>query len=221
MHWYKTAKQEHISVPYYRITTDVHFGSQLTSDKRLDPGTYWTPRWDAIILMLRQVFFHYVQFRKTIKADEMKVKVWQLDDAIMEDSPNEGKWPLYEIDAGEKILVKKISEPQLIFDEFLNSDALPNLITETAEILQDYSKGESVVYNGEKVYFNFDSNSKVINIVKRNSDGYSFSTIKTIHSNQELNDFLITSEVPENFDDSGAIAWFVYDMNWHKENELV
>lgn len=101
---------------FYRIYAPPTHGYQIAKDKKEClagmPGicvdTYWTPLWDSILIMLQKVVGNFMSFSrntKKIHPDDWTVRIYQVDDAIMKDVPENWAWASTgEADVNEKVL---------------------------------------------------------------------------------------------------------------------
>ena len=231
MNWYKET-QKRIEQPYYRVVCPVMFGSGFgLKGDRTGPDTYWTPRWDAVLFMLRSIFLTYISNKIERERKDIKwnTKVYKIDDAIMKDAPKEHSWAFtYRTDAGEQVLVKALSTPEIIFESHPSKPEFESVLEESFQHENpiDYSFDQSlkVVHNGEEVYLYPNYERKLVEVAKKNEDGWSFAVIGELRNLKELDNFLKESQFEEEtFDTQGALSWFTNDMDWIEENvnELV
>lgn len=206
-----------INEPYYRLVIPAMYGG--TAKEKLGnenaPGTYWTPRWDAILFMLRTAFIHYGTTIKSWKGFESswQVKIYQLDHAIMDDAPSSHKWAFnYAHDAGEMILVKPLSQIKTILDKPIDSVEVESLINKSFqhEAPVNFERGTKAISpTGQMFYLMPNYKNKTIEVAVK--DGWKFKIINNIKSIKELIDFEKTNKLQ---DEDESISWFIHDMSW-------
>lgn len=109
-------ENDEISQPYYRITNGLIGSGGENGQNKLGPGTYWTPRWDSIIMMMQTTMRYYLQETSIKRSNEFwNTTIYQLDHAIMQNPPEDHKWAHnFTVDAGEKVLVKTLEQPKIV-----------------------------------------------------------------------------------------------------------
>jgi hypothetical protein len=211
-------EEQEIDRPYYRIINGM-YGTSGKYEKnpisKLGPGTYWTPRWDAILMMLRTTLLNYGKM--LIKDDDFwKTSIYQINNAIMDDPPKEHSWAhSFQVDAGEQVLVKALEEPKVLYKDILPGDT--DFLDLVGELV--YHKppidikrvGEEVYLDGKKLYAVVDYDNYKIDLMEPTSNWES----RVVHSIKSLDEFKklkprikwdMTAE-----DDS--ISWFLMDMD--------
>ena len=202
---------------YYRVVCPPLYGANAVGD-RVGPNTYWTPRWDAVIRMLRSIMQHWYITRRKLNTSPWEVKIYQLNNAVWKNSPEEHKWAFkYAPDAGEQVLEKALTPPKLIYQFNVTDPEFLELTKEPVEKMIDYAafaqRANLVIQlNGKEAYIH--PGNGVIEIAVRNPGTWSYSVIKTIRSMTEWSDFIKTIKIPDNFDDEGALSYFFLDYNW-------
>jgi hypothetical protein len=214
-------EKEEISQPYYRIVAIPLYGASNQESERLAPGTYWTPRWDAILLMAQHIFKVYSKDKDI--PGWFDTTIYQLDKAVMDDAPKEHKWAFsYGVDAGEKVLVKALEKPKVVFKGHPKEHKFLELIIPAIGQRPpfDYSyKGTNklIPWKGKEVYLAPNYEEGCIDVVVQK--GWQYQVIKTIHSLDEWKQFTKEADIPDSFYDPGeagdSLDWFMYDMKWH------
>lgn len=223
--WLLKEEQE-ISQPYYRVVNNAIYGGNAKEKLGdvLAPGTYWTPRWNAVQQMLRTTLIQYSS-SKTLPDEYWLTTIYQLNKAIMTDPPKEHKWAFnYSVDAGEQVLVKALDQPQIAADPVTGKplkDIHPqdsvfiSLVSsiKQEEIPVDYiKKGVEATWNGKTVYLLPSYETYSIEVVIPN--GWQYQVIKVIRSLEEFNQFYkqITIKNPDS-EQLDALDWFLYDLD--------
>jgi len=226
MNWYKKS-QKRIEQPYYRVVCPVMYGSGFgLKGDRVGTDTYWTPRWDAILFMLRSIFLAYNSNRTEREArnPDWNTKIYKIEEAIMQDAPKEHGWAFtYRTDAGEQILVKALSTPEVVFEAHPSEPEFESVLEESFQydnpINYAFDESLKVLHNDGEVFLYPNYKTKTIEVAKRNEDGWSFVVVKEIRSLDELDKFLRESQFnKETFDERGALSWFTSDMDWIEED---
>jgi len=145
-------------------------------------------------------------------SENWKTKIYQIDNAIMDDAPPEHRWGFnYQVDAGEQILVEALSEPKLLYEMIPGDDTFLDLMDYDVERLHNYSNGMKAIWKNQQVYVLPNYEKRAIEVAV--PDGWKFKVIKTIDNVADLDKFYgeLTSVDEENED---AIPWFIQDMGW-------
>ena len=102
--WFEEKSEEEvINRPYYRIVNGIYGKSDNLND-RFGPGSYWTPRWDAIQMMMATTLKYYHQTKSAQgEKDLWTTNVYQINRAIMQKPPQEHQWAFNH--SGERVLV--------------------------------------------------------------------------------------------------------------------
>lgn len=224
----KWLEEQEILQPYYRIVNKAMYGgsAQEKLGDILAPGTYWTPRWDSILMMMRTILSHY---RPSLDEIGWETTVYQLNKAIMADPPKEHKWAFrYAVDAGEQILVKALEKPTIARDPktgikierlhpMLNSEFIEIITNTDIKLPVDWeSHGVKAILDGKMVFIGWDYDDAEITINVK--DGWQFKKILSIRSSREWNELLKKLKIIDT--DSQALdglSWFPYDMGQEKE----
>ena len=214
-----------ISKPYYRVVNKALYGgsAQEKVGNILAPGTYWTPRWDSVIMMLWTTLTNY---KPSYNNEDFRTTVYQLNKAIMTNPPKEHKWAFkYGVDAGEQILVRPLEPPFVATDpktgiKFDNLHPMLDpefmeVVTKTQiDVPTDWASHgtEAILDNKEKVYIGCNYDNAEIGIYKQ--DGWEFIKLYSIKSLAAWNKFRIRLKIVEP-DSLGtdALDWFLYDMD--------
>lgn len=208
-----------ISEPHYRVVNKAMYGgsAERKLGNILAPGTYWTPRWDSVVMMLRSIIKHY---STSLPKENWETTVYQLNKAIMADPPKEHKWAFqYSVDAGEQILVKALEQPIIATDPETGikiSQLLPSeflmVCTQDIEIPIDWeTAGVEAILDGQKVYIGYDYDSTEITINKK--EKWKFVPILHIRSIAEWSKIYKRLQIinPESQGFEG-LMWFMHDM---------
>lgn len=230
MNWYSLAAgsglQKHmakfankqITKPHFRVVCPACFGNNDGKDP-LGPGSYWTPRWNAVVSMLCTINKFYFQRNNSHNSDGFRTKIYRLDKAIMADPPKEHSWAFnYQSDAGEQVLVKALSEPVMLCD-MLPTDRQFLELMEDYEPDVDYSKGEKYLWNGQEVFLYPNYQTKKLEIAKKN-EGWSFSVIGSLSSAQEFESWVSQAKLLDS-EWTGMIEYFMQDMGWMKYHDSI
>jgi len=207
------------TTPYFRIVCPPLYGGSATGN-RIGEGTYWTPRWDAIVLMASTILSHLHTYkREWLDEDNGQVKIYKLDHAMMTNSPPEHSWAFtYGPDAGEQVLVKALKEPELVLECHAHSVELMELACTHIERCTDFFACERIgmwaTFNDQKVYLNCNYQRKALEVAKLNPDGWSFVVIECLYDLKEMHAFLAKVVLPADFDPHCSLEFFVRDMNW-------
>lgn len=206
----------HITEPYYRIVSDLMYGA--TAKEKLGdeiaPETYWTPRWDAVLFMIRSLFLHSMPNR----LGDKNVKIYETQNAIMKPAPIEHKWSFkYGHDAGEAVLVKLLDKPKILYNGKVNSPEVENLINQSLKyeppVNHEIIGVKSQLKNGQDVFISPNYKSKSIEVVAK--DGWRFKTIKVIKNIQEWNNFEKETKFIDWDSDQGiGLMYFFHDIGW-------
>ncbi len=208
--WLEENQEIEVKEPYYRLVTNAMYGANNTPETEVGPGTYWTPRWDAILFMIRSFFLATSMHRI-----EGTYKIYKIDKAIMKPSPSEHQWAFrYGHDAGEMVLVKPLSIPRIIRQG--KTEDLEDLVDQSFkhETPVDYSKnGVSANLSGQEIFISPSQND--IGVYKKN--GWKFEKIQTIKSLPEWDRFesQITN-IDWNSDAGVGLMYFFQDAGWIK-----
>ena len=207
-----------IKDPYFRIVSDAMYGS--TAIKKLggeiSPGTYWTPRWDAILFMLRSLFLHTMSHKLT---RDSSVKIYKINNAIMSPAPKEHEWAFnYAHDAGEAVLVKALQTPEIIYNGPINSNEIENLVDQSFQHTPPVNHGahgmKAKLIDGKDVFIspNYDKSSVEIAV----QNGWQYRIIKTIKSAKEWDNFAKQIQSGDWDSQQGdGLTWFFHDVKWH------
>jgi hypothetical protein len=215
-------EKEEINEPYYRIIAIPLYGHSNVESENIGPGTYWTPRWDAILFMAQHIFKVWND-KKYDYEGWFDTTIYQLNKAIMDDAPKEHKWAFtYGVDAGEKILVQALEKPKIIFQghpkspKFMGELLLPSLQYKRPF---DYSyKGTNklIKWKNKNIYVAPNYDDECIDVVEK--EGWRYRIIQQIHNLAQWRKFEKEANIPEGFYDSGEVGdtidWFMFDMKW-------
>lgn len=202
-----------IKEPYYRVVSDTMHGASAIKKlgSEIAPGTYWTPRWDAILMMIRSIALN----SKIHKIDG-NIKVYQTNHAIMAPSPKEHQWAFkYSVDAGEMVLVKLLDQPKIIHNMSTNDEEIEGMIDQSFQTKPpiDHSRQgmAAKLKDGSDVWITPRSNR--IEVAKKN--GWQFNVIQTISSLQQWKQFESQLSSADWESEAGlGLAYFFHDMNW-------
>lgn len=206
-------QQIEIDEPYYRIVSPMHGGGAARNSMgETDPGTYWTPRWDAILLMIQSIFTHSQLSKLRFNDDNWNVKIYQINKAIMEPAPKDHKWAFnYSTDAGEMILVKAIEPAKIIFNG--NAEDLEDYVQDSYKVNRptDHSvNGVKATWNGQQVFIVPQQND----IIVSKQDGWKFTPILTIKSMSAFERFSKDAEIDWDSEEAVGLAYFFQDAGW-------
>lgn len=209
--WFENSNIE-INEPYYRIVSPMHgSGAERNKMDSIGPGTYWTPRWDAVLFMLRSIFLHAKSARLN-----WNVKVFETNKAIMQSAPTEHKWAFkYAHDAGEMILVKLLDTPKIIFNHSTNDTEFENIVDQSfqhKEPINYENNGIKANWNGDLVILSPNYKEKVLDIVKK--QGWQFQVLKKIKNKFEFEQMQKQMQIDWKSDPHDALIWFLHDMGW-------
>jgi hypothetical protein len=225
MNWYqrKLASPQQVNKPYYRVVSPMYgAGASANGLDAVGPGTYWTPRWDAVVRMIRSMFYQYRQNFHRDPPKDWVAKIYQIDSAIMDDSPAEHQWAHNpSTDAGEKVLVKALAEPQLIEEVSPDSPRMEYFLTQKTEKYIDHSRrNQKFKWNGKECYLSPNYNNKTFEVYEKGNDGYSFNLLAVFHSMKELEPFLQSAqELPSREQDAWmGTSYAITDFGWHDYN---
>lgn len=225
MNWYqrKLASPQQVNKPYYRVVSPMYgAGASANGLDAVGPGTYWTPRWDAVVRMIRSMFYQYRQNFHRDPPKDWTAKIYQLDSAIMDDSPAEHQWAHNpSTDAGEKVLVKALAEPQLIEEVSPDSPRMEYFLTQKTEKYIDHSRrNQKFKWNGKECYLSPNYNNNTFEVYEKGNDGYSFNLLAVFHSMKELEPFLQSAqELPSREQDAWmGTSYAITDFGWHDYN---
>lgn len=203
---------ENIKQPYYRIISPMHgSGAERNKIDNLGPGTYWTPRWDAVLFMLRSIFLHGMSIRQN-----WNVKVYELNNAVMENAPESHKWAFkYAHDAGEMVLVKALEAPKIVFDHNLQDPAFENIIDQSfqhKEPINHEAHGVKAIWRGDAVILSPNYEEKSLDVVQK--VGWEFKVLLKITNSAQLSNFNKEAQIDWESDPNDSVSWFLHDMNW-------
>lgn len=210
---------QRITQPYYRVVSMSMFGSRIQNPDKTGESTYWTPRWDAIQFMVRQM---YMLYRTSEIKNHTKehIKIYKITDAIMKKPPIENRWAFaYGVDAGEMVLVQALSQPELIIDCPIDDPQIENIIENSLEVEAPknhaYDESLRVEYNGQSVYLSPDYRQKAVVVAQKIPNSWEFQTVALLRSSQEVGNFLKKCKFNQaSFDMQNSLGWFEMDMGW-------
>lgn len=210
MNWYKIAQQSF--GPYWRVITDSAHGAGSLKGDRVGPGTYWTPRWDAVQHMVQMSG----SLLSSMPVESRGIKIYKVDKAEVEKPPAEHKLPQkgYE-DHGEVVMVRPLSEVQLIYDFEAGDETWESIVQSPREKFIDYSsRNPSVTLSyGRQAWISPNYRTKKFDVAVRNPDGWSFDVIASLDQ-AELDDFLDQSSYdPHGFDPDASLDYAIQDWN--------
>lgn len=206
---------EEVNKPYYRIVCPACFGNN--NGDPLGPGSYWTPRWDAILAMAQTIFRFWISSGRE-KGPSFYVRIFELNHAILDNAPEEHRWAFrYDSDAGEKILVKALEAPKLIFDGDVSSSDFLDLVDRSSsrEQITDYGRGEKFLWQGKEVFVLPNYSERCLEVAEQNADGWSFSVIGLLKNMDSFRIFL-GEAIPQTSkeDDTALLDYAVSDFGW-------
>lgn len=198
-----------IHEPYYRISSDIMYGTG-----GIQPGTYWTPRWDAILFMIRSLFLHAMSSR----FGSEKVKIYKISKAIMQPAPESHRWAFsYGHDAGEMVLVKLLEQPEIIYDGPIDSPEIEQLVNKSFNYKPPVDHSQhgmaAKLKDGSQVWISGNYDSKLIEIVKKS--GWQFEVVAVIRSLEEWEKFQNKiAEADWDSDQATGLYYFFSDIGW-------
>lgn len=208
--WLRVLGQTSIQQPYYRVVCPACYGNNAGKNF-LGVGSYWTPRWNGVIEMLRTIMSFYLKSGKNLNAESFQTKIYKLDDAIMEDPPSEHSWAFnFASDADEQVLVKALSPPELLYNINPYDSQFQDLIATDYEPDVNYYAGEKARWRGQPVFIVPDYDRRKIEVAVKNDDG--FRVIHTINSAEELNK--LWGEILLDDNSSSWLDYFPSDVGW-------
>lgn len=214
-------EEQEISQPYYRVVNGTMFGASAKDPT--GPGTYWTPRWDAVSMMLGTLMKNYRPNHPL--GNKWKTTVYQLDKAIMDDPPKEHKWAFqYHVDAGEQVLVKALEKPKIAKNPNTGEE-LKDLMPDDSIFMHavisgmgnkppiDWSEnGVKAELNGKMVYIGWDYDTRQITVYEK--DGWQFHPIAVANGYDEYRQL---EKKLSSIDTEGhaydGLTWFMVDMD--------
>lgn len=208
--------QQQINQPYYRVVCKPAYGGRL--DDPFAKGTYWTPRWDGVVLMMKSIFRLYMNEKQKFSHEDWKTTIYTVSHAVMEDPPEEHVWAyVHSVDAGEQMLVSLIEQPQIIYQGYPDDDGFAVIMSERTEKLINFSKIQdlAILLNGETNYLYPDYNTKTINVIKPIPGTSGHDIVVKLKSSQEFEQFMSNISPPK--DNNNAIFWAFQDFGWLKQ----
>lgn len=216
--WHKEfvkLSEQRIKEPYYRITCPACYGQNAGGDP-VGPGSYWTPRWNGILEMMKTIMKFYLQSGTMgkLNSDAFKTRIYKIEEAIMDDPPPENAWAFnFQSDVGEQVLVKALSSPELMYDLHPMDEQFQELVTTEYEKEINYASGVKFNWRGQEVFVMPDYNRKIIEVAIP-SNGWKFEVIHVIKSMDELDAFY--AEATELSDEINILDYFPQDVGWIK-----
>lgn len=227
--WFENQEnnQEEIKQPYYRITNGLIGSGGENGQNKLGPGTYWTPRWDSIIMMMQTTMKYYFQENSLKRSkDFWNTTVYQINHAIMQNAPEDHKWAHnFTVDAGEKILTKALEQPTIVtkFDVKLENihptDNIFQKLTMETKIEKpvNLQNAAEATLNDQNVFLMVNYNNYNIEIYQINPKQYwKPKLIGLINSYKQYEELIKTKKLTYKHIDSNqvdSIEWFVMDMD--------
>lgn len=217
-----------IHEPFYRIVCPAVYGGDWQhSEQRIGPGTFWTPRPDSILSMVKAIFVHHTETSlQDRESAQWEVKLYEVRDALMQTVDN---WNVYgrACQQGERTLVETYGDPREIFtfhpkdyqspaDRIELYLKIEQLFGEPVVKFIDYSRGERILFEEKEAFVFGNMNNWKMEIAIRDGD-WRFKVVQAFEDPEALEKFLSSEAVvlPAGFDASCMISYFWMD----KENQ--
>ena len=218
--WILNEEQE-IQQPYYRVVNGTMYGASAKDPT--GPGTYWTPRWDSVLMMLGSTLKYHKQ--GDTLGDKWKTTVYQLDKAVMTDPPKEHAWAFtYGVDAGEQVLVKALEKPKIAKNPNTGKE-IKDLMPSDPDFLElmigatnqkppvDWERrGVKANLDGKEVFLGWDYDDRTITAYEKK--GWEFKPVLTINGYKQWNDLSSRLKVEDPHGEAmDGLQWFMVDMD--------
>lgn len=227
--WLEQNEPKPIQMPFYRITNGIYGTAGKYTEKPLEniiaPGTYWTPRWDSVIMMLNTTLQMYLKSSLKNEDKYWQTTIYKIEKALMQDPPQEHEWAFtHAVDAGEQVLVKALETPEIMIDPesgvklekiHPQDEVFSNLVMKIFSVkkLVDLKNTIKASYNNEEVYITWDYKDCSIKLMKKSSN--SWESIVYL----EIRDFRTWVETQKklkyDYNDPlvDGLEWFILDMD--------